>query len=149
MADATCHREIREQEQQPDRNADAAPRRDERPSEHSQRDQELERTHEDEPRLHPDRQHQAQDGDRQQRVHDITASRSPRQALRYSLAHYIGVDGLEALAHARRVPLRKLGRRRAASQPGAPRGVVQKRDDGVGQAIQIVGPNDEPVYVVA
>ena len=64
-----------EQQQQADRNADAAPRRDQRPTEQSQRDQELEGTHEDQPGFHPDRQHQAENGDRQQRIHDVTASR--------------------------------------------------------------------------
>ena len=67
-------REIREQEQQADRDADAAPRRDERPPEQSESDQELEGPHEDEPRLHPDREHQAQDGSRQKGVHDVNAS---------------------------------------------------------------------------
>ena len=71
--------EIREQQQQAGRDADAAPRRDERPSEHSERDQELEGAHEDEPGLHPNRQHQAQDRERQQCVHDITASPRPRR----------------------------------------------------------------------
>jgi hypothetical protein len=37
-----------------------------------------------------------------------------------------GWDGLEALAHARRVPLREPGRRRAASEPGTPRGIVRQ-----------------------
>ena len=79
----------------------------------------------------------------------ITASRRLRHAMPYSLADHIGVDGLDALTHAGRVPLRELGRRRAASKPGAPRVVFQKRDDGIGQAIQIVGGDDEPVYVMA
>ena len=109
-------REIWEQEQQPDRDADAAPRRDERPPEHSESDQELERPHEEEPRLHPNREHQAQDGSRQQRVHDVHASRRLAHAPRHALADHIRVDGLQALAHAPRVPVREVGCRRASSE---------------------------------
>ena len=49
----------------------------------------------------------------------------------------------------RHVPLRELRRRRAAGEPGAPRGFVQERDDGIRQAVEIVGADDEPIDVVA